>query len=76
MILALLPLDSRMPLIAVTMSPSAAFESFTAASVSFTSPAALSEFSAFLRVMDAISSIDADVSSSEAACSVAPCDND
>ena len=34
------------------------------------------QFSAFFRVIDAISSIDADVSSSDAACSVAPCDSD
>src|ERR1035441_3737077 len=31
------------------------------------------EFSAFLRVMEVISSVEADVSSSEAACSEAPC---
>ena len=36
--------------------------------------AADSEFSAFRRVIDAISSIDADVSSSDAACSLAPRD--
>ena len=41
-----------------------------------TSVAACVAFSAFLRVIDAISSIDADVSSSDAACSVAPCDSD
>src|SRR5579864_3591140 len=36
-------------------------------------PAADCEFSAFLRVMEVISSLDAEVSSSDAACSEAPC---
>jgi hypothetical protein len=39
-------------------------------------PAAWWVFSAFMRVMEAISSIDAEVCSSDAACSVAPCDSD
>ncbi len=47
----------------------------TRASTSFIKRAAVWEFSAFLRVIDAISSIDADVSSSEADCSVAPCES-
>ncbi len=41
-----------------------------------TSVAAWWAFSEVLRVIEAISSIDAEVSSSDAACSVAPCDSD
>src|SRR5580765_1942392 len=58
------------------MPPSALFDACTCASTSDMRPAADCEFSAFLRVIDAISSIDDEVSSSDAACSVEPCDSD
>ena len=60
-----------------TMSPSAWFAALDLARrLRPSATPAVCEFSAFWRVIDAISSIDAEVSSSDAACSVAPCDSD
>ena len=65
-----------MAVIDATMPRRAASAPCTSRSVSPITIAACWEFSAFLRVIDAISSIDADVSSSEAACSAAPRESD
>ena len=67
-------LESWMPAIAATMSCSAWFDSLARVSTSFRCPTTSVVASAFLRVISASSSTDADVSSSDAACSVALCE--
>ena len=66
-------LDSLIAVIASTVSASAAWDWSTCFATALTSRAACEAFSTLLRVIDAISSIEADVSSSEAACSEHPC---
>jgi hypothetical protein len=69
-------LESAISDIDATMPPSASFDWVTRVSTSDISSAAWRECSAFCRVIDDISSIDAEVSSSDAACSLAPCESD
>ena len=75
MIFATLLLDSLIALIEFTISRSALFEAVTCCATSVTSVVACEAFSALRRVIEAISSIEAEVSSSDAACSVAPRDS-
>src|SRR6266536_3301984 len=67
-------LESWMPAIEVTMSLRARFDSFVQASTCPRWPTTSFVASAFFRVINANCSTDAEVSSSDAACSVALCD--
>ena len=76
MILEILSLEDVISRMEVTICPNVWLPSATRRSTSAIMAAADCEFSAFLRVMDVISSLDAEVSSSDAACSEAPCASD
>src|SRR6266568_7078873 len=72
MILEILPLDAPIPCMDVVISANVRLASATRWLTAFMYSAACCEFSAFLRVMEDISSLEAEVSSREAACSEAP----
>src|SRR6266849_4171177 len=76
MILEILPLDAPIPCMDVVISANVRLASATRWLTAFMYSAACCEFSAFLRVMEDISSLEAEVSSREAACSEAPCARD
>ena len=73
MILEILSLDESISFIDTTICSSRVLASAICEAASFIFSAARSAFSAFLPVMELISSLDAEVSSSDAACSEAPC---
>ena len=72
MIFEILSLEPVISCIDWSISSSVRLPSVMRRSTSAITPAASFEFSAFLRVIEVISSLDAEVSSSDAACSEAP----